>query len=126
MLREIGVRRTPTRPSLSTGEFRYQKKTEVFITVQKSDLSLAKVVALRSFRLREQHFVPLRELSRQIFFRREKGDEQMLGIIAAVLIIMWLLGFFAFHVTSAFIHVVLVVAVILLVLQFARRGTASD
>ena len=50
----------------------------------------------------------------------------MLGIIAAVLIVLWLLGFFAFHVTSAFIHVVLVVAIILLVLQFARGGTASD
>ena len=48
----------------------------------------------------------------------------MLGIIAAVLIVLWLLGFFAFHVTSAFIHVVLVVAIILLVLQFARGGTA--
>ena len=50
----------------------------------------------------------------------------MLGIIAAVLIVLWLLGFFAFHVTTSFIHVVLVVGVILLVLQFARRGTASD
>jgi len=50
----------------------------------------------------------------------------MLGIIAAVLIVLWLLGFFAFHVTSAFIHVALVVAVILLVLQFARGSTASD
>jgi hypothetical protein len=65
-------------------------------------------------------------MSWQIFSRPEKGDEQMLGIIAAVLIVLWLLGFFAFHVTSAFIHVVLVVGVILLILQFVRRGTASD
>ena len=28
----------------------------------------------------------------------------MLGIIAAVLIVLWLLGFFAFHVTTGFIH----------------------
>ena len=49
----------------------------------------------------------------------------MLGIIAAVLIVLWLLGFFAFHVTSSFIHVALVVGVILLVLHFTRRGTAS-
>jgi membrane-bound ClpP family serine protease len=61
----------------------------------------------------------------QIFSRAEKGDEQMLGIIAAVLIVLWLLGFFAFHVTTSFIHVVLVVGVILLVLHFMRRGTAS-
>lgn len=49
----------------------------------------------------------------------------MLGIIAAVLIVLWLLGFFAFHVTAAFIHVALIVALILLVLHFMRRSTAS-
>jgi hypothetical protein len=64
-------------------------------------------------------------MSRQICFRREKGDEQMLGIIAAVLIVLWLLGFFAFHVTTAFIHVALILGVILLVLHFMRRATAS-
>ena len=41
----------------------------------------------------------------------------MLGIIAAVLIVLWLLGFFAFHVTAAFIHIALVVGLILLVLH---------
>jgi len=49
----------------------------------------------------------------------------MLGIIAAVLIVLWLLGFFAFHVTSAFIHIVLVVGLILLVMHFVRGRTAS-
>jgi hypothetical protein len=49
----------------------------------------------------------------------------MLAIIAAVLIVLWLLGFFAFHVTSAFIHVALVVGIILLIMHFMRRGTAS-
>jgi hypothetical protein len=49
----------------------------------------------------------------------------MLGIIAAVLIVLWLLGFFAFHVTTAFIHVALVVGLILLVWHFMKRGTAS-
>ena len=42
----------------------------------------------------------------------------MLGIIAAVLIILWLLGFFAFHVTTGLIHIVLVAAIILLLLHF--------
>jgi hypothetical protein len=42
----------------------------------------------------------------------------MLRIIAAVLIVLWLLGFFAFHITSGLIHIVLVVAVILLILHF--------
>ena len=49
----------------------------------------------------------------------------MLGIIAAVLIVLWLLGFFAFHVTSAFVHIALVVGLILLVVHFMRRSTAS-
>ena len=49
----------------------------------------------------------------------------MLGIIAAVLIVLWLLGFFAFHVTTAFIHVALIVGVILLVLHFMRGRTAT-
>jgi hypothetical protein len=49
----------------------------------------------------------------------------MFGIIAGVLIVLWLLGFFAFHVTSSFIHVVLVVGLILLLLHFMRGRTAS-
>jgi hypothetical protein len=49
----------------------------------------------------------------------------MLGLIAAVLIVLWLLGFFAFHVTTGLIHIVLVVGLILLVLHFVR-GSASS
>jgi hypothetical protein len=49
----------------------------------------------------------------------------MLGTIAAVLIVLWLLGFFAFHVTAAFIHVALVVGLILLVLYFMTGSRAS-
>jgi hypothetical protein len=49
----------------------------------------------------------------------------MLGIIAAILIVLWLLGFFAFHVTTAFIHIALVVGLILLVLHFVTGRTAS-
>jgi hypothetical protein len=48
----------------------------------------------------------------------------MLAIIAAVLIVLWLLGFFAFHVTTSFIHVALVLGVILLIMHFMRRGSA--
>jgi hypothetical protein len=51
---------------------------------------------------------------------RAQGDEDMLATIAVVLIVLWLLGFFAFHVTSGLIHVVLIVAVIVLVLHFVR------
>ncbi len=46
----------------------------------------------------------------------------MLGIIAAILIVLWLLGFFAFHVTTGLIHIILVVGLILLVVHFVRRN----
>ena len=36
----------------------------------------------------------------------------MLFIIAAVLFVLWLLGFVAFHVAGSFIHILLVIAVI--------------
>jgi len=49
----------------------------------------------------------------------------MLGLIAAVLIICWLLGLFAFHVTSGLIHIVLVVGLILLVLHFLTGRRAA-
>lgn len=42
----------------------------------------------------------------------------MLGIIAAVLVVLWLLGFLAFHVSSALIHILLVIALVLVVLHF--------
>jgi hypothetical protein len=49
----------------------------------------------------------------------------MLAIIAVALIALWLAGFVALHVTTAFIHVALIVGVILLVMHFMRRGAAS-
>jgi len=49
----------------------------------------------------------------------------MLGIIAAVLIVLWLLGFFAFHITASFIHVALVVGLILLLFHLLRGSTTS-
>lgn len=44
----------------------------------------------------------------------------MLATIALVLIVLWLLGYFAFHVSTGLIHLVLVVGVIVLVLHFLR------
>ncbi len=49
----------------------------------------------------------------------------MLGFIALVLIICWLLGIFAFHVSAGLFHVLLVVGVILLVLHFLRGRTVE-
>jgi len=36
----------------------------------------------------------------------------MLWTIAAILVVLWLLGFFAFHVAGGLIHLLLVVAVV--------------
>jgi hypothetical protein len=49
----------------------------------------------------------------------------MLGLIAAVLIICWLLGLFAFHISAGSFHILLVVGLILLVMHFVtgRRAT---
>ena len=48
----------------------------------------------------------------------------MLYTLAVILIICWLLGLFAFHVTGGLIHLILVVAVIVIVIQLltGRRG----
>jgi hypothetical protein len=46
----------------------------------------------------------------------------MFGMLAAVLIVLWILGFFAFHVTTGFIHVALIVGIVLLVMHFVRGG----
>jgi Family of unknown function (DUF5670) len=54
-----------------------------------------------------------------------KGVRDMLGIIAAVLIVLWLLGFFAFHVSSGVIHVLLVIGIVMLLLHFFRGRSAT-
>ena len=49
----------------------------------------------------------------------------MLGIIAAVLIVCWLLGFFVLHVSSFLIHILLLVAVVMIVMHFLRGRSSS-
>lgn len=44
----------------------------------------------------------------------------MFGLIAAALIVLWLLGFLAFHVSSGVIHILLVIGIVMLVLHFIR------
>jgi hypothetical protein len=41
----------------------------------------------------------------------------MLWTIAVVLVVLWALGFVAFHVTTGFIHLLLIVALAVVVLQ---------
>jgi hypothetical protein len=56
---------------------------------------------------------------------QKQGDENMLGIIAAVLIVLWLLGFFAFHVTTGVVHIVLVAGIVLLLVHFLRGSSGT-
>ena len=50
----------------------------------------------------------------------------MLLTIAIILLILWALGFFAFHITSGLIHIILVIGIIVLIWNFvAGRGPFS-
>ena len=44
----------------------------------------------------------------------------MLLIIGIILLVLWALGFFAFHVASGLIHLLLIIAVIVVVLHLIR------
>ena len=55
----------------------------------------------------------------------KEGDVDMLGLIALVLIVLWLLGFLAFHVSASLVHLLLVVGLVLLILHFVRGGTRT-
>jgi hypothetical protein len=49
----------------------------------------------------------------------------MLAAIGAILIILWLLGFFAFHLTVGFVHILLVIGIIMIIAHLLRGSTAS-
>jgi hypothetical protein len=45
----------------------------------------------------------------------------MLLIVAAILIVLWGVGFIAYRVASSFIHLLLVIGVVILALHFLKR-----
>jgi Family of unknown function (DUF5670) len=49
----------------------------------------------------------------------------MFAVIAAVLIVLWLLGFLAFHVSTGLIHVLLVIGIVMLLVHFFRGRAAT-
>ena len=49
----------------------------------------------------------------------------MLFTLFVVLLVMWLLGFFAFHVAGGLIHLLLIVAAISLVMPLFRGRSAA-
>jgi Flp pilus assembly protein TadB len=59
--------------------------------------------------------------------QQKEGEGNMSIFIGLfiVLLIAWLLGFAVFHVASALIHILLVVAVIALILHFVRGTTRA-
>lgn len=48
----------------------------------------------------------------------------MLFSIAAILVVLWVLGFFAFHVAGGLIHLLLVVAVVVVIFQLVSGRRA--
>ena len=48
----------------------------------------------------------------------------MLYTVAVVLLVLWLLGFFAFHVGSGLIHLLLVIAVIMVLINVIQGRRA--
>jgi fatty acid desaturase len=58
------------------------------------------------------------------YARRRKKEASMLYTIAIILLVLWALGFFAFHVGTGLIHILIVVAVVMLFIQLfsGRRG----
>lgn len=50
----------------------------------------------------------------------------MLLGVAVIFLVLWVLGFLVFHVTVAFIHILLIIAAVALVLHFVNgRGTST-
>ncbi len=48
----------------------------------------------------------------------------MLYTLAVILLVLWLLGFFAFHVAGGLIHLLLVIAVIVVIYQLVTGRRA--
>jgi hypothetical protein len=48
----------------------------------------------------------------------------MLYTIAVVLLVLWLLGFFAFHIGSGLIHILIVVAVVMVLINIIQGRRA--
>jgi len=49
----------------------------------------------------------------------------VLALIGLVLLVMWLLGFVAFHVSTGVIHILLVLAVISIIIHFLRGRSVA-
>ncbi|MFT4026515.1 MAG: lmo0937 family membrane protein [Novosphingobium sp.] len=50
----------------------------------------------------------------------------MLMTIAAILIVLWLLGFVVFHIASSLIHLLILLAVVVFILHLFRSSHAAN
>jgi uncharacterized membrane protein (DUF485 family) len=53
-----------------------------------------------------------------------QGEIAMLLIIGIILLVLWALGFLAFHVTSGLIHLLLIIAVIVVIVHLVQGRRA--
>lgn len=49
----------------------------------------------------------------------------MLALIGVILLVLWLMGFLAFHVTTGLIHLLLILAIISIIVHFLRGRTVA-
>jgi len=68
-----------------------------------------------------QSIVPSDNGGEQDSERQEKKKEvRMIEAIIIILIVLWALGFFAFHIGGGLIHALLVIAVIVLIIRLVQ------
>jgi hypothetical protein len=117
VMREVLALNTP--PS---GKFLTMKRSPVSSLVQQSPKGLNVLTLSTVWPKRFQIGSYRRWTWRKTLVPRRK---LMWGIIGAVLLLMWLLGFFAFHVTVGFIHILLVLAVISILYHLVAGRSAT-
>jgi hypothetical protein len=54
------------------------------------------------------------------YLSKLNANKPMLTTIATILVILWLLGYFGFHVLGSFIHILLVIAVIMFLIRIIQ------
>jgi hypothetical protein len=66
--------------------------------------------------------MPVPPLGREVLNVRKENS--MFLTLFVVLLVMWLMGFFAFHVAGGLIHLLLIIALVSLVLHMFRGRSA--
>jgi hypothetical protein len=63
----------------------------------------------------------VRHYSTMISFNKKERVKKMLWTIAIILVVLWLLGFITSYTFGGFIHILLVLAVVVIVINLIRR-----